>query len=257
MRKSGSFLPLFQPDGSDEAWSERTAIPVITANESFRTETDMNNIMKTRFLALLFAVFSSIRLLAQGTLNYVLLPDSTITPHNGATATGPSQSLTGFFSWVPHVPSYVVDSDTFDITALIFKSSAYSLTLTDGSQPDNVTQTGPDGDTSLNAYVNWPGGAQNPYFIGGFGQGTYLGPAAAPSQLILTEGLGSNTGGNWIGYLYIDAQLVPEPSAWSLSALASGGMLSLKLRRKLLTRAASTSGRGVDSDSPRHSLSQQ
>ena len=188
--------------------------------------------MKTSLLVFLLAIVSSMNLSAQGVLHYQLLPDSTVTPHDGATPTGPSESLTGSFSWTPVIPSGIVDSMQFDITSLTFNSQSYVLTLNNSSQPDNTTKIGPSGDTALNAYVVWQGAPQNPYFIGGFGQGTYVGSAATPSQLILTEGMGPSAGGNWVAYLSIDAQLVPEPSTCSLIALVSARLLMLKARRK-------------------------
>jgi len=188
--------------------------------------------MNASLMVFLLAIISSVNLSGQGVLHYELLPDSTVTPHDGATPTGPSESLTGSFSWSPVIPSSIADSMQFDITSLIFSSPSYLLALNNSSQPDNITKTGPAGDTALNAYVVWQGAPQNPYFIGGFGQGTYVGSAAAPSQLMLTEGLGPSAGGSFVAYVYIDAQLVPEPSTCSLIALVSAGLLILKARRK-------------------------
>lgn len=178
--------------------------------------------MKTSFFALVLALVLGIHNAVAGTLYYELLPDSTITPIlNGGTGTGPSQPLTGSFAWTPVIPSGIVDSKEFSITALKFRSPSYFLTLDNSPQPDNITKNGPDGQTALNAYVNWQNAAQNPYFIGGFNQGTYLGPASAPTRLMLTEGIGPSTGGAWQAYLYIDARLVPRPSPVVLSTVAS------------------------------------
>src|SRR5438876_6294392 len=109
--------------------------------------------MKTSLLVFLLAVVSSMNLSGQGVLHYELLPDNTVTPHDGATPTGPSESLTGSFSWTPVIPRGIVDSMQFDITSLTFNSQSYVLTLNNSSQPDNTTKIGPSGDTALNAYV--------------------------------------------------------------------------------------------------------
>jgi hypothetical protein len=67
-----------------------------------------------------WAVVSPHAVRAQQTLSYVLLPDSTFTPINDGVPTGPSQPLTGSFSWLQITPSFVLDCYTFDVTALNF-----------------------------------------------------------------------------------------------------------------------------------------
>ncbi|MGZ4972424.1 MAG: LamG-like jellyroll fold domain-containing protein [Limisphaerales bacterium] len=157
----------------------------------------------------------------------MLLPDSTITPHNGAAATGPSEPLSGSFSWRQHIPSDIVDSFAFDITSLHFKSSSYSLKLNNSPQPDNITKIGPDGGTQLNANVNWSRVPQGAYFLGGFEDGTYVGLADAPSELRLTDGLGSSSGGNWLAYLTIHALASPLGSLLSDFKMNGNGLDAL------------------------------
>lgn len=169
---------------------------------------------------------------AQETLSYVLLPDSTFTPHDGAVATGPSQPLTGSFSWLQSTLSSISDSYTFYVTALNFQTPGYSLTLTDGS-PDSTTPSDPNGQTDMDAYVNWAGDhPTGPYLIGGFAEGTYTGPATAPTGLKMTEGFGIASGGSWQGYLYIDAVPVPEPTTLALAGLGGLAALIAARRRK-------------------------
>lgn len=138
-------------------------------------------------------------------LQYQLLPDSTITP----VATGISQPLSGGFTWLLVTPSDLVDANEFDTTFLSFVSASYSITLTNSSQYSSSTQTGPDGDTSLNALVSVIGDSQSSDFIGGYGDGTFTGSSTAPFQLAMTEGMGASSGGAWTAHLYIHAQLAP------------------------------------------------
>jgi hypothetical protein len=181
---------------------------------------------------LLCAVTSQHSVRAQEILSYVLLPDSTFTPHNGAVATGPSQPLTGSFSWVQYIPSDVLDCNLFTVTALNFQTTGYSLTLADES-PDSVTPSDPNGQTDMDADVNWAGGTAGPYFIGGFAEGTYTGPATAPTGLKMTEGFGGpSNDGLWQAYLYIDAVPVPEPTTLALAGLGGLAALIAARRRK-------------------------
>src|SRR5262249_19591003 len=152
--------------------NEDTADPIFRTG-SFHVPTDIK--MKSSLLVFILAIVSPMDLPAQGVLQCQLLPDGTVTPHDGAIPTGPSASLTVSFLWSHGIPSSIVERMQFEITSLIFNSPSYLLTLNNSSQPDNVTKTGPNGDTALNADVTWQGGSQNPYFIGGFGQGTYVG----------------------------------------------------------------------------------
>lgn len=177
---------------------------------------------------------------AQAILTYDLLPDSTITPVSDGVPTGPSQSLTGSFSWQQYTPSFVVDCNTFFVTDLDFHASGFSLTLTSGS-PDSTTPSDPNGQTDMDAYVNWAGGPPGPYLIGGFAEGTYTGPATAPTGLKMTEGFGLASGGLWQDYLYIDATLVPEPS---VSLLGIVGLGALFVLRPQIERNCRKSARG-------------
>jgi hypothetical protein len=181
---------------------------------------------------LLFWIFASPHAVrAQGIINYVLLPDSTFTPHDGSTPTGPSQPLTGSFSWLQYIPSDILDCNLFSVTALNFQAPGYSLTLADVS-PDSVTPSDPNGQTDMDADVNWAGGPPNLYFIGGFAQGSYTGSATAPTGLIMTEGFGLASGGVWQDYLYIDAVAVPEPTTLSFAGLGGLAALIAACRRK-------------------------
>jgi hypothetical protein len=174
------------------------------------------------------AIASPYAVRAQETLNYVLMPDSTFTPTIGGDPTGPSQPLTGSFSWVQYIPSDILDCNLFTVTALNFQTAGYTLTLADES-PDSVTPADPNGQTDMDADVNWGGGPAGLYFIGGFAEGTYTGQATAPTELKMTEGLGIATGGLWQAYLYIDAVAVPEPTTLALSGV--GGLAALMAAR--------------------------
>lgn len=183
---------------------------------------------------LFWTIMSPHAVRAQQTLNYVLLPDSTITPTSGGIPIGPSEQLTGSFSWIQYTPSLNQDVYTFYVTALNFQAPGYSLSLADGAQPDSTTPSDPNGQTDMNADVNWAGGPPGPYFIGGFAEGTYTGPATAPTGLEMTEGFVVATGGNWQDYLYIDAVVVPEPPATLLGLIAFGALCALCMVRSAL-----------------------
>ena len=164
-------------------------------------------------------------------LNYQLLPDSIITPISG----GDSQQLTGSFTWVPHIPSYVVDSDTFDIVSLVFNSLSYQLTL-EGEQPDNITQIGPEGQTALNANVNWLGSSQNPWALLAYENGSYMGSANAPTQIISYDALYPYGGGYSVAFVYIDAQLATVPESGTFE-WASFGAVGILLTHRRLCKA--------------------
>lgn len=91
----------------------------------------------------------------------------------------------------------------------------------------------------MDAYVNWAGGPPGPYLIGGFDEGTYTGPATAPTRLELTEGFGLASGGLWQDYLYIDAAIVPVPEPSTLAFLAIGAT-AFTIRRKIAYRYVNT-----------------
>ena len=177
--------------------------------------------MKKSILLFLSSVMPMTVVMGQ-TLTYQLLPSSTITPATEGIPSGPSQPLTGFFTWVPHTPSDVEDSDTFNITSLNFTSSTYSLTLANGSQPDNTTQIGPNGQTGLNAEVNLAGSLQNPWFLGAYGNGSFSGPATAPTRITFNaEGFYSSVSGFNEANLIIDARLIPDQVTNTLKITAT------------------------------------
>jgi hypothetical protein len=68
------------------------------------------------FLALILSSLATVGM-GQG-LVYQLAADSSITPAVSGIPSGPSEALSGSFTWVPHFPSYITDSDTFDITRI-------------------------------------------------------------------------------------------------------------------------------------------
>jgi hypothetical protein len=147
-------------------------------------------------------------------LTYQLMSDSTITPASEGIPTGPSQPLTGYFTWVFYSSTGIVGSEDFNITALSFDSPSYALTLASGAQPDNTTEIGADGQTTLNANVNLAGSPTNPWYLGAYGSGSYTGSATAPTQLTFSsEGLYSPVNGDNDAILFIDAQLVDSPLA--------------------------------------------
>ncbi len=180
--------------------------------------------MKKHFFIILTVLLPLTATLGQS-LEYRLLPDSTITPASSGIPTGTAQPLTGTFTWVS-TPSGIIDCDAFNITALNFKSRSYRFTLASGSQPDNTTMVGTDGWTELNAYVDLAKSSTNPWFLGSYGNGSYTGPATAPTRLILGSiGLYSPDGPN-DALVYIDAELTdvpstnPYPNILTISAIA-------------------------------------
>jgi len=170
--------------------------------------------------------------MGQPTVTYELLPDSTITPHNGSSATGPAQSLTGYFSCEPGVLGGPKDDDYgFILTSLDFTSSSYSLTLGGTVPRSSAFITYPSAQTTLIGYVNSAGSTM---LIATFADGSFQGPESAPTQLTYNNiiGMGPSAGGLWVAYLNIDAEVVPEPATWPLFSVGAGGLMLLGARRK-------------------------
>ena len=141
-------------------------------------------------------------------LTYQLLSDSTFTPASGGIPTGPAQPMTGSFTWVQHLPSGFLNSDAFTITNLSFKSTGYTLTLGSGEEPESPVMSSPGGHTYFSINVNWSESNTNPWSIIAWADGTFSGPANAPTNLTFTsEGFYSPANGANYGLLYIHAQL--------------------------------------------------
>ena len=100
-----------------------------------------------RRTALCLTAVISLALLAAGSLdaspiNYVLQSGSTITPYYGATPTGPTEAMTGGFTW------QLTDSSHFQATALQFQSPSFTLTL-NTTMPQNISTIDTGNSTKL------------------------------------------------------------------------------------------------------------
>jgi hypothetical protein len=155
----------------------------------------------------------------------MLEPGSTITPSYFDTPIGPSEPLTGTFSWTFVAYDAYWSTVNFNTTALNFHSASYNLTLaspdSDGTSTAgpwavfeaNVNATGAQLSSALK-FVPWPAN-----------DGTFEGDPFMPSRLIfLHERLDPAPG----ALISFTAVLVPEPSAAALIVL---GLISIVGRK--------------------------
>jgi hypothetical protein len=179
-------------------------------------------------LALSLATGSAV---AGGALTYELLPDSTITPSIGAFPVGLKEALTGTFTWMPESPSQVFDSNGFFTTSLDLSSGMFSMTLAPNARDwSSSTAIGPGGFTGFMADVDLLNSNQNPWTIATNANGSYVGPAYAPTELVFGGvGLAPGDGGFFIAQLHIDAELVPAhvPDSGGSLGLVGAALFSL------------------------------
>jgi len=89
------------------------------------------------------------------TYEYVLEPGSTITPSYYGTPVGPTEPLSGTFSWTFVSFDSTFSTYNFNTTALNFYSPSYTLTL--NSSPDNGGTSGTSSAAAFSATVNATG----------------------------------------------------------------------------------------------------
>jgi len=145
------------------------------------------------------------------TYQYTLQPGSTITPYANGQPIGPSESLSGTFSWSCTGYDQIGNLYTFEVMALDFQSSSYSLTFDTNA---SVSVTG-SGYFTLGSAVYTKGLAASPAFLTG-PEGTYAGNPWGPSQLSLSEYLWPGLrppSGPAVAWVSFTAVLVPEPNA--------------------------------------------
>jgi hypothetical protein len=163
------------------------------------------------------------------TFHYVLEPGSTITPSYYASPVGPTEPLTGTFSWTLVSYDSYWSTYNFNTSELHFQSASYSLTLIPGPYNSGTSATSPAAGftatvtasggplTSPLSFVPWPAN-----------DGTYEGDPAMPSRLIfLHERLDPAVG----ALISFTAVLVPEPSTSAFIALGLVLMAGWKSKR--------------------------
>ena len=169
--------------------------------------------MKKLFFAIVFALLPLAAALAQPTLVYQLLPDSTITPMTDGVASGPAQPLTGSFSWQGRFPSTLQGSDEFAVTALNFSNASYHFTWTNTTQEPSSTRIANNGSTTFFAAVTWSESSTNPWGISGLEpDGDYVGPGLTPTRLTFAQGGLIRPGEAQAASFYLDAELVGSPA---------------------------------------------
>ncbi len=162
-----------------------------------------------QFLLTLLTLLLGLNATIGQSLTYRLISDSTITPTTGDTASGPAEVLRGTFIWSQVIPDNIPNSDAFATTDLNFSSASYTITLATNSQPLSATATAANGYTRLSVNANWAECASNPWSIGPFANGTFTGPANAPTRITFSsEGFTSFVDYQNHAKLYIDAILV-------------------------------------------------
>ena len=93
---------------------------------------------------------------AQADLLYMLQPGSTITPYHNGAPSGPSEPLSGTFTWYLYTtgPGFA----GFDATSLTFQSASFVLTLDSTAANQFGTSLFADTQTSyFSEVVDWDG----------------------------------------------------------------------------------------------------
>lgn len=190
----------------------------------------MKNIGKSLFFVVALLLTNSLNVLWAQTFD--LLPDSTITPYSGGIPTGPSETLTGSFSWTV-VPSGIGYITAFQLTSLNFESASFSLSLNlENNSYDPDTQS--SGVAYFDAEVLQADSSQNLLIMSTDNNGTFEGPFTAPTEVSCPNlSLAPSGGGANIAFLNIDAELAsgaPEPSTCDLLLGGMGLLVFWRLR---------------------------
>lgn len=134
-----------------------------------------------RYVVLLVCLSFATNIQAAGALNYILLPGSAITPYIGDTPIGPTEPMTGNFSWVQKkTKSNIIG---FDAKQLDFRSASFQITLNTNSN-DLFSSVFPDSClTYFGEIVNLTGLSIQTGDMSTFSDGCYSGPSLRPSLL--------------------------------------------------------------------------
>ena len=165
-------------------------------------------------------------------LIYQLLPGSTITPMSGATATGPTEPLSGTFAWNPVLLSQF-NEVAFQNMSFDLGSASYSLSLYTGTQVSSAAALNSD-IFAFSINVNATGlSISSGTIIEYPNDGTYAGSPYAPAQINLPDLRMSPIGGGYYAAgLSLYAALVPEPSPCLLLSAAVLPLLVPAVRRR-------------------------
>jgi hypothetical protein len=157
--------------------------------------------------------------LSADTLIYELQSGSTITPYYGGTPTGPTEPLTGTFSWQTWETNnnYV----GFNATALDFESPSFSITLNTTCNDMYTMVLRDPQQSNFTEIVDAVGLYTSPLRIESDEPGTYEGPAEAPTFLNYQDiKLCPPGGGLFAAHITLTAILVPEPQTILLLSIA-------------------------------------
>ena len=161
-------------------------------------------------------------------LTYRLLPGSTYTPVYGAYPIGPTESMTGYFTWSEGY-SGGSNEKIFIMSDLSFQTASFSIIQ---EPPHHYASTiniqGQVYFWDLLQITNLSGGILVGEGRTGSG-GQYLGTWDRPTYINVSDiGVCPENGGYFFGKMTIVAELVPEPA--TIGLLAAGGILLRKRR---------------------------
>lgn len=167
------------------------------------------------------------------TLEYQLLPGSTITPLFGATQIGPAEPLSGTFQLTG--PYYVGGGSAWDVTALTFSSPSFLLTHNETPVNDvwsifhDLTPTTYFSEVFDIAGLSIGVGSTTPYA----GEGSYVGAPDLPTYVSYPEmRIAPPGGGSWAASFTFSARLVPEPSTWVMAVFAGVALIGFARPRR-------------------------
>ena len=148
---------------------------------------------------------------------YLLEPGSTITAYYHGNPIGPTEPLTGMFSW--HIYTGTTNMYGVDATSLTFQSVSFHLTL--NTTVNNIASTifGGTQTSYWNEIVDCPGLSVEPLEFGNSGLGSYEGPPESPTRLVYSQlYLAPIGGGPSLARIAFTAVQVPEPAELALTA---------------------------------------